>query len=354
MKKITLDRTETIEVLENLALADGPPAREGAVREALTELLRPYVDEIKVDRLGNVVGIIKGTDDNGTSILMAAHMDEIAMLATVIEDTGQIRFTTLSGLDPRMVLGQQAKVLTREKGAFHGVMGALPPHLRKKEDVKKLKINDLFLDVGTSTKDETLALGISPGDFIVFEKGVRMLGKDRVMISAADARVVSLVLVFLARHLHDNRPKNTVYLAGTVQEEFGTVGAATAAYAVQPDAALALEVSIATDFPGVPEGQPKIELGKGPAIVIADWGLIVHERVLKALQDAAAEGKIPIQYEIAEGSTTDAAAIQSVRRGVMSGAVGVPTRYIHSTAEIFSLKDLEASLRLLEGFIRAL
>lgn len=331
------------ETLEKLSNACGVAGREEEVRKLVNDMLKPYVDEVKEDRLGNVIGVKKG-GKNAPKVMLAAHMDEIGLFVKTISKKGFLQFAKIGGIDDRILLAQKVIVYT-EKGPLHGIIGSRPPHIQKEEERKKVMTYDeLFIDIGAESQEEAKNMGVKIGDPVSFDIKFARIGKDIVIGKAFDDRVGCAVMIETMKQL--KKTECTVYAVGTVQEEVGLRGATTAAFGIYPDVGIALDVTIAGDVPGVKEVEAPIKLRKGPAIEVADMGLITHPKVLRLLIDAAEENKIPYQLETGLPGTTDAARISLTREGVPSGVISVPTRYIHNPASLLNLKDAENSVKL--------
>ncbi|MGQ9506835.1 MAG: M42 family metallopeptidase [Candidatus Bathycorpusculaceae bacterium] len=331
------------ETLEKLSNACGVAGREEEVRSLMKSFLKPYVDEVREDKLGNVIGVKKGKK-NAPKVMLAAHMDEIGLLVKTISKDGYLQFTKIGGIDDRILLAQKVIVYT-EKGPLHGIIGSKPPHIQKEEERKKvLTYDELFIDIGAENEEQAKKMGVKIGDPVGFDIKFAKVGKDIVIGKAFDDRVGCAVMIETMKQL--KRTECTVYAVGTVQEEVGLRGATTAAFGIYPDVGIALDVTVAGDVPGVKEVEAPIKLRKGPSIEVADMGLITHPKVLRLLVDAAEENKIPYQLETGLPGSTDAARISLTREGVPSGVISVPTRYIHSPASLLSLKDAEYAVKL--------
>ena len=332
-----------VETLEKLSNACGVAGREEEVRRLLRELLKPYVDEVKEDKLGNIIGIKRGRE-NAPKLMLAAHMDEIGLLVKTISNDGFLQFTKMGGIDDRILLAQKVIVHT-EKGPLHGIVGSKPPHIQKEEERKKvLTYDELFIDIGAENREEAKQMGVKIGDPVSFDVKFAKIGNDTVIGKAFDDRAGCAVMVETVRQLKET--KGTLYAVGTVQEEVGLRGATTAAFGIYPDVGIALDVTVAGDVPGVKEFEAPIKLRKGPSLTITDYGLITHPKVLRLLVDVAEENKIPYQLETGLPGSTDAARISLTREGVPSGVISIPTRYIHSPASLLSLKDAENTVKL--------
>ncbi|MEM3823636.1 MAG: M42 family metallopeptidase [Candidatus Bathyarchaeia archaeon] len=331
------------ETLEKLSNACGVAGREEEVRSLMKTFLKPYVDEVREDKLGNVIGVKKGKK-NAPKVMLAAHMDEIGLLVKTISKDGYLQFTKIGGIDDRILLAQKVIVYT-EKGPLHGIIGSKPPHIQKEEERKKvIAYDELFIDIGAESQEEAKKMGVKIGDPVAFDIKFVRIGKDIVIGKAFDDRVGCAVMVEAMKIL--KKTECTIYAVGTVQEEVGLRGATTAAFGINPDVGIALDVTVAGDMPGVKEVEAPIKLRKGPSIEVADMGLITHPKVLRLLVDVAEENKIPYQLETGLPGSTDAARIALTREGVPSGVISVPTRYIHSPASLLSLEDAEKAVKL--------
>jgi len=331
------------EILEKLSNACGIAGREEEVRSLMNKLLKPHVDEVKEDKLGNVIGIKRGKK-NAPKVMLAAHMDEIGLLVKTISKKGFIQFAKIGGIDDRILLAQNVIVYT-EKGPLHGIIGSKPPHIQKEEERKRvLTYDELFIDVGAENQEEAKKMGVRIGDPIGFDVKFSKIGKDVVIGKAFDDRVGCAAMIEAMKHLKNT--ECTIYAVGTVQEEVGLRGATTAAFGIYPDIGIALDVTVAGDMPGVKEAEAPIKMRKGPSLTVADFGLITHPKVLRLLVDAAEENKIPYQLETGLPGSTDAARISLTREGVPCGVISIPTRYIHSPSSLLSLKDVENAVKL--------
>jgi putative aminopeptidase FrvX len=337
------------ENLEKLSNANGVTGRENQIRDILTQLLKPHADEVTLDKLENVIAIKKGKQ-NTPKIMLAAHMDEVGLMVKTITKDGFLQFTKMGGIDDRILPAQKVTVLSK-KGNCQGVIGSKPPHIQKEEERKKIiNYDDLFIDIGAENKEDAVNMGVAIGDPVAFDIKYQNLGKDTVIGKAFDNRAGCITMVETLKLLKTT--DCTVCAVGTVQEEVGLRGAAAAAFGVDPDLALALDVTIAGDVPGVREFDTSVKMGKGPALTISDSGLITHPKILRWLIDTAEQEKIPFQLESGLLGSTDAARISITRQGIPSGAVSIPTRYIHSPVGMLNLRDIENSAKLTAAAIQ--
>jgi len=337
------------ENLEKLSNANGVTGRENEAKELMVRLLTPYTDEIRLDKLENVIAIKKGKK-NALKIMLAAHMDEVGLMVKTINKEGFLQFAKMGGIDDRILPAQKVNVYSR-KGTLPGVIASKPPHIQKEEERKKvIGADELFIDVGAETKEAALQMGVAVGDPIGFDVKYTKLSTDVVMGKAFDNRAGCVAMIEALKLM--DKTDYTVYAVGTVQEEVGLRGAGVAAFGLDPDFAITLDVTIAGDTPGVREFDTSVKMGKGPALTITDSGLITSSKILRWLVDSAEEEKIPYQIEAGLMGSTDAARISLTRQGIPCGNVSVPTRYIHSPVGLLSLKDIENSAKLTAAAIK--
>lgn len=331
-------------LLRTLSNAHGVSGSEGSVYEVIRKELEPYVDEIHSDPLGNLIGVKKG---DGFSIMLAAHMDEIGLMVKYVDEKGFVHFVTLGGWFAPTLYNQRV-VLHGAKKKLPGVIGGKPPHVMEEEERKKpVKVEDMFIDIGVKSQEEAQKQGIDVGTPITIDRDFTTFFGSRVTGKAFDNRVGVTVLIKTMQQL---KTSHTVYAVCTVQEEVGLKGARTSAFSLDPDCAIALDVTIPGDHPGIEKKHSSLEMGKGPAITIVDSagrGLIASRAMIEWLKATADAHKIPVQLEVGSGGTTDATAIHLTKGGIPSTTLSVPTRYIHSPVEVVDLADLNGSIQLL-------
>jgi putative aminopeptidase FrvX len=337
------------ELLRKLSNAHGVSGSEGSVYSVIKKELRGHVDEIREDPLGNLIAVKKG---NKFKVMLAAHMDEIGLMVKYIDDKGFIRFVALGGWYAPTLYNQRV-VLHASGGPVFGVIGGKPPHMMDEEERKKgVKIDDMFIDVGTTSRDETGRLGIDVGTPITIDREFRELANNRVTGKAFDNRAGVAMLI---KTLQIVKSPLTIYGVFTVQEEVGLKGARTSAFTLDPDCAIATDVTIPGDHPGIEMKDAAVEMGKGPVITLVDSsgrGLIADRRIVKWLKDTADSEGISIQTEVGTGGTTDATAIQLTKGGIPSTTISPPTRYIHSPVEVVDIRDIEAGVELLVAALK--
>ena len=340
---------ELKELLARLAEARGISGYEGAIRGIVEEELREYVDEIRTDRLGNLIARKGG---KSPSVMIAAHLDEIGLMVKQIEPEGFLRFSTIGGWFDQTLLNQRVVLQPQPEGEggdiVYGVIGSKPPHRMKKEEREKtIKAEDMFIDIGAKSEEEVSKLGITIGTPVIIDRQFTPLINDRVTCKAFDNRSGVAVMIEALRRVNT---EFELYAVGTVQEEVGLKGARTSAFELNPDVAIAIDTDIAGGHPGIEKKETTVELDKGPVITVSDAsgrGIITPPAVLKWLKDTASRYNIQYQLSVSEGGTTDATAIHLTRSGIPTGVIGVPTRYIHSPVELLSLKDLDKCAELI-------
>ena len=337
------------ELLQKLSNAHGVSGSEGSVFSVIKKELKGHVDEIREDPMGNLIAIKKG---NNFKVMLAAHMDEIGLMVKYIDEKGFIRFVALGGwYDP--VLFTQRVILHTPSGPVYGVVGGKPVHMMNDEERKKgVKIDDMFIDVGAVNKEEVQYLGIDVGTPVTIDREFATLASTRVTGKAFDNRAGVAMLI---KTLQEVKSPLTIYGVFTVQEEVGLKGARTSAYALDPDCAIATDVTIPGDHPGIEMKDAPVAMGKGPVVTVVDSsgrGLIASRKIVAWLKNAADANNIPVQLEVGSGGTTDATAIHLTKGGIPSTTVSIPTRYIHSPVEVLDLADLEASISLLKEALK--
>lgn len=336
------------EHLRTLVEAHAPTGHEEPVRDLLGETWATLTDEIMHDGLGSLIGIKRATDPltPRRKIMLAAHIDEIGMMVREVVD-GFVLLHRISGVDNRVMPSQTVLVHGREP--LPGIVAATPPHLLNAEDRKKYPTwNDLVVDVGLPAAE--VAAKVRPGDLITVDVPMIELGGRKVAGKAMDDRACVAAVTMCLHILGGVEHQWDVYAAATVQEEVGLRGAAAAAHAIDPDVAIALDVTFASQ-PGF-NGNGAVELGGGPAL---SFGPNFHMKLFDKIKASAKELEMTLQDDIITGrSGTDAWAIQVARGGVPTALLNVPVRSMHSPVETVDLRDIERAGRLLAHFIAGL
>ncbi|MDP3066117.1 MAG: M42 family metallopeptidase [Methanobacteriaceae archaeon] len=338
------------ELLRKLSNASGVSGFEDQVRELMINELNGLVDDLEVDNMGNLIAVKKGKPE-GKKVMLAAHMDEIGLMVRYIDKEGFIKFSKIGGINDQMLLNQEVCIHTPQ-GVVRGVIGSKPPHRMKTSEKKKvIEYKNMFIDIGASTKEEAEEL-VNVGNPITIRQEFSELGPQLVKGKALDNRVGCAVLVEVMKRA---RSDATIYGVGTVQEEVGLKGARTSAFRINPDLALALDVTIAGDHPGIKEEEAPAKTGKGPCIILTDAsgrGLITHPQVKELLIQVAEEENIPYQLEVSEGGTTDATAIHLTREGIPTGVISPASRYIHTPVSVVNIKDVEMVVELILAVLK--
>ena len=335
---------ETKEILSKLSTTVGLSGNEHEVASFISDLFKGLVDEVRCDNLGNLIMLKKGSDsDNSPKVMFAAHMDQIGLMVTRIDEPGFLRVSPVGGVDQRILPSMEVTV--HGKRELYGVISSVPPHLSDPKDRDKAwKMKDLFVDCGMSFED--LKDLVEVGDLISFNAEFFELAGSRVAGKAMDNRAGVITLYECAKELAKIRHKCDVYLVATVQEEINYGGAFTSTYGIMPDIGVAVDVTHA-DGPDLPKDQV-MQMDGGPAIGV---GPHVHPLVHRALVNVARESFIPYQEEpSASPQGTDAYAIQMTGPGVATGLVSIPLRYMHTTVETLSTDDIVKSGKLLAHF----
>jgi tetrahedral aminopeptidase len=325
-------------LLQTLTESFGPSGYEDNVREIVRNEVKSLANEIKVDALGNLIARKHPSraTQNTRKIMIAAHMDEIGLIVSHVDENGFIRFSPIGGVFRRYVLGGRVRFLN----GTQGVIG-----FDKLDNINELPTLDkVYIDVGAINKKDC---PVKIGDVAAFDRPYSELG-NRLVAKSMDDRVGVLVAIETLRTLKST--PHDVYFVFTTQEEVGTRGATTSAYGVDPDVGIALDVTPSGDTPN--SLKMEMALGKGPCIKIQDVGMISDPRVVQWMIRTAEKNKIPYQREVLLLGGTDARAIQVARAGVPAGCISIPVRYVHSPSEMVDFSDVQNAVKLLTAVLR--
>jgi endoglucanase len=339
-----------IKLLTAICKAPGAPGYEHEIRKLVLKTVRPLVDEVSIDNMGNVIAVKRGINNpDGKKVMVAAHMDEIGFIVTHIDDNGFVRFHTLGGFDPKTLTAQ--RVVVHGKRDLVGVMGTKPIHVLSPEERQKLpKTTEYFIDLGLPK--EEVDKWISVGNTITRVGELMEIG-DCVNGKSIDNRISVFVLLEALKGLKN--PPYDVYAVFTVQEEVGIRGANVAAHQIDPDFGIALDTTIAFDVPGAPKHEKITELSKGAAVKIMDGMTICDSRMVDFLQSTAEKSSIKWQPEILPAGGTDTAGLQRMgKRGSIAGAISIPTRHLHQVIEMAHKEDILACIDLLQSALSTL
>lgn len=331
-------------LLKKICETPGAPGFEQRIREVVIAEVKPLVDELTIDPLGNVIAVKKGKEDN--RVMVAAHMDEISFVVTYIDDDGFIRFHPLGGFDAKTLTSQ--RVIVHGKEDIMGVMGSKPIHLMLPEERgKPVPIAEYFIDTGM-TADEVKKI-VSIGNPITRERQLIEMGHC-VNSKSIDNRVSVFILIEVLRALKDQEVPYDIYGVFTVQEEVGLRGAIASSHLIDPDFGFGLDTTIAFDVPGSQPHEQVTGLGKGAGIKILDGSAISDYRMVNYLKELANNNKIKWQPEVLPKGGTDTAGIQRYgKKGAITGAISIPTRHIHQVIEMAHKEDISNCIELLKA-----
>jgi len=337
-----------LNVLKEFMLLPAPSGYEKEMAYSLRNTLKPYTDELLIDRIGNVIGKIQGSDKSSPVIMVYAHMDQLGFIVRKIEPDGYIRLDRLGGI-PEKVLPGLTLIIRSEDGMFHpAVIGTKSHHAMPPEEKYKVdSVTSLFVDVGAGSAEQVREIGIEIGCPAIYKPSFEKLLGTKVCGTAVDDRGGCAGLVYIASLLNKNRPKSDVYLVGTVWEEFNLRGAMMAARTAKPDIAMCLDVVLAGDTPDL-ESRFEAKIGEGPAVMLYSFhgrgtlnGTLPHEGLAKLAVQTAKEDGLSLQRFAALGILTDSSYLQLENMGVASIELGYPARYTHSPVEICDVEDIE-------------
>jgi endoglucanase len=320
-------------LIQKLVETQGPSGYESQIRDVVRKEVEPYADSVNVDALGNLI-VQKGMGGTeGLKIMLAAHIDEIGVMAAQVDENGFIRFTTLGGVRPYTCVGGRVRFL-------NGLQGVIS--MEPLDDMTKLPtFEQLYIDAGLSGKQ---GAPVRIGEVGTFERPFLDLG-NRLVSKAMDDRIGAAVLVETLRQVKDT--PHQLFFVFSTQEEVGCRGATTATFAIDPDLGLSVDVTGTGDTPRRSKVRMEVSLGKGPAIKVRDGGMLADRRVVDWMIRGAEKGGLPYQLEIFEGGTTDARSMQISRAGVPAGCLSIPCRYIHSPSEMVDYEDVQNAVKLL-------
>jgi putative aminopeptidase FrvX len=319
-----------------------------------------YLSDIRVDRLGNVIARMPGSDLNGPKVMLSAHMDELGFMVRKIEPSGFVRVTRVGGI-PEKSLPAQRLVLRGSKGDVFGVIGPKSHHLTPPEEKFKVTpIEDLYVDIGAHSRSEAEAMGIYPGAPVTYQGFFQEMPGGQFAGKALDNRAGCFVLLQVLRLLAEKKIPATVYFVASVQEEFNIRGVVPAAFAINPDMAIGLDVSVSCDTPDL-EALADIKFGAGPVISHYTFhgrgtlcGLIPNPKLRQYVTDKAAQLNIPVQHSVFLGGLGETSYLTVAREGIPALDMAFPVRYTHAPIEVGSLPDMEQLIVLLVAVIEGI
>lgn len=333
-----------IKLLKRIASTPGIPGFEQEIRSLVLSETESFCDSVSIDIMGNLT-VKKGNGNK--KVMIAAHMDEIGLLSTHVDDHGFIRFHTLGGFDPRTLFAQRVTVLGKNK--LPGVIGGKPAHVLTDEEKKKApSVDDMFIDTGLPA--EKVKELVPVGTPVVRDRTCMKMG-DLISGKSLDNRLSVYCLIEILKHVRV--PKDiSFYAVFTVQEEVGLRGVRVASESIKPDVGLAMDITIANDIPGVSAQKKITELGKGPAVKIMDGSVISSPSLVQYIEDIAEQSDLSIQREVLTSGGTDTPAMQYLTGiGAHVSCISIPTRYVHSTVESSHSRDIEDTITLTTNLI---
>lgn len=329
-----------IDLLKRLCLIDGISGDEGNIRDFIISQIKDFC-EYKVDNLGNLICFKKGKKSPEKKVMIDAHTDEVGLIITSVTENGYLKFSVVGGIDVCALMFRPVKI----NGSINGVIGGKPFHLLDNESSKKPpKVSELYIDIGAKSKDEALAL-VSLGDSAVIQSDFEIMG-DCIKSKALDDRIGCLILIELLK----NFDEYDFYATFSTQEEVGLRGAKTAAYAVAPDFAIAIDSTTAADIAGTPEEKRVCIQGNGAVVSFMDKATLYDKEMYKA----AMESGIPCQAKTFVSGGNNAGSIHLSGSGIRTMAISAPCRYIHSANSVVNVKDIESMLCLTEYMLKKL
>lgn len=321
---------ELFELIDNLTRAFGPSGCENGICSVISELVRPYVDELTVDCMGNLIAHKKG---NGKKLMFAAHMDSIGVIVTHVEQEGYLRFGNLGGLSVRNLVGQSVVFENGTRGVI-----CLADDKAGEKDVK---LSDCYIDIGAVDQVQALTM-VKLGDAAVYDAPA-YTQNGKVFAKYLDNRSGCAVLIAALQQIKN--PANDLYFVFTVQEEVGVRGAKTSTYGIDPDVGIAVDITGSDDVPGASHFCSSI-LGKGPGVKVMDSLVICQPQVVAWMNAVAAQAGIAVQQDIMRAGGTDAGAMIATRGGVYAGGICIPCRYGHAPVAVCDLSDIEGCAKL--------
>lgn len=335
-------------LLKELTELPGVPGNEKQVASYVLKKIEPHVDQILKDNIGSLIGV-KG--NQGPKILLGSHLDEVGLMVTNITKEGFLKFQTLGGWLPQVLLAQEWEIHTKQ-GVYFGVTGAKASHTVAPDKKNQMTpINQMYIDIGVSSKEEAEQLGVLPGSMIVPHTKFKTLANpDYLLAKAFDNRVGVAIVIEVLKRL--NRHPNTVYGSFTVLEEVGLRGARTTGYLVNPDLAIAVDAGLAGDVPGGEKDEQT--LGAGPQIILYDASMVGHQTLRAFVKEVAKSKKIPYQETYIARGGSDAGQYHLSHQGAPSVLITVPTRYLHTHTSIIHKTDYEHAVQLVLALIEVL
>ncbi len=333
-------------LLKKLTEASGVSGNENEIRNIIIEEIKDHVDSMKIDALGNLIVFKKGREID-KKIMLAAHMDEVGLIVSDIDDMGLIKFMTVGGIDKRILVSKE--VYVGEKKIL-GVIGAKPIHLQKRDErLNAIPLDSLYIDIGAKNKEDA-EKKVAVGDYIIFATEYEEFGQGFVKAKALDDRVGCGVLINMIKEVEDV----SFYAVFSVMEEVGLVGAGPAAYEVDPDVSIIVEGTVCYEMPKLDSHLIPTSVNKGPAISLMDRTTLYNRDFREKIEALARDKNIPYQYRKTSMGGNDSGKIHTSRLGSVTTGISIPCRNIHSTASVMSLSDYENANLLVKNILLAI
>ena len=346
---------DTKQLLHTLTDINGIAGHEMAVKSTMKDYLQPVSDQLIEDNLGGIFGL-KQAAKGSRSLMVSGHLDEIGFMVTKIDDDGFLYFTPIGGWWNQVMLSQKVTVTTDEGKEIRGIIGSKPPHVLTPEQRKTpMQMKSMFIDIGVSSKEEAEDLGIELGNMVTPYSEFEVMGNENYMTAKAfDNRYGCALAIDVLDNLKDENIDINLYSGANVQEDVGLRGAKVAANKIQPDLAIAVDVAVAYDTPGMTGEANDAKLGEGPVVITMDASNIAHVGLLKHIKNVAKQHDIPIQLDTTAGGGTDAGSIHVANEGIPTVSLGVALRYMHSNVSVLHTEDYRNSVKLVTEIVKSL
>ncbi|WP_436854494.1 M42 family metallopeptidase [Staphylococcus caeli] len=345
----------SVKLLKSLTDVDGIAGHEMAVKSLMHDYLSPISDEIIEDNLGGIFGK-KIANNSRNTLMIAGHLDEIGFIVTKIDQDGFLKFTPIGGWWNQVMLSQKVTITTDDGKKIRGLIGSKPPHVLSPEERKKtIDIKEMFIDIGVKSKKEAEQFGIEVGNMITPYSEFEVLSNQKYLTAKAfDNRYGCALAVDVLQNLKNEDIGINVVSGANVQEEVGLRGAKVAANKIKPDLAIAVDVAIAYDTPGMSGQVSDTAIGNGPVVIIMDASNIGHVGFTKHIKSVAKKHNIPVQLDTTAGGGTDAGSIHVANEGTPTVSIGVALRYMHSNVSVLHTDDYKNSVALVTEIVKSL
>jgi putative aminopeptidase FrvX len=344
-------------LLETLCAIHAVSGREDAMTAFVRDTIRPLVDEVSVDNLGNVVGILKGSQYPDCRLMLQAHMDELGLIVRNVTQDGFLQIERVGGIPEKSLLGQRVDVMTDDNRLVPGYVGAKSHHVTSPDEKYKVpNVHEMFIDLGLTSREEVERAGIQVGDPITYHPNYHRFGDGMICSKALDNRVGVFILLEILKSLSGQRPPSTIVFSFTVLEEFSIRGSLPTVTATKPNAILSLDITIATDTP-IDKPLHPVAIRKGPAIKMMDFhgrgtlgGLFSSPKLRRFIERTARQEGVPLQREVIVGVITDPAfQLYLDDKGYVIAGISIPHRYSHASIQMCHETDIIQTIQLVEA-----